>query len=143
MRIATLGNTLTEVSSGRRAELLSRSQTVFVFDASMLVALCAAETIRIAGMSFHEWLGISLIAAFLIHVLLSWNWIAAQTRQALVLRMRRGLLGYLLNFGFYAVTAVTIFTGIIISEAALPALGIQTPPNDYWRETHALGANLM
>src|SRR5207253_1306327 len=97
-------------SSAGRPKLLSRNQAVFAFDSAMLLALCAAETIRIAGIAFHEWLGIALMAAFLIHILLSWNWVAAQTKQSVVLRMRRGRLGYLLNFGLFAVTVVTIFT---------------------------------
>src|SRR5262245_8190540 len=109
----------------------------------MLVAFCATETVRVAGIAFHEWLGISLIAAFVIHLLLSWNWIAAQTRQSVVLRVRRGFLGYLLNFGLFAVTVVTMFTGLLISEAALPALGVTTRLNDYWRGIHGSGSSLM
>ena len=114
-----------------------------MFDLAMLAALCAVESLRIAGIAFHEWLGIALIAAFLLHLLISWNWIAAQTRQSVVVRAARGRLAYLLNVALYVVTVMTMFSGIAISEAALPALGFSPPPNQFWRGLHSYGANLM
>ena len=122
---------------------MSRNQIIFVFDSVMLMALCAVESLRVAGIAFHEWLGISLIAVFLVHLLLSWNWIASETKQHFVLRAGRNRTSYLLNFVLFALTVITIFTGIAISEAALPALRIAVEPNPFWRRLHSLGADLM
>ncbi|HLH30075.1 MAG TPA: hypothetical protein VKY31_02655, partial [Terriglobia bacterium] len=102
---------------------MSRNRAIFIFDFAMLIALCLVESVRVAGIAFHEWLGISLIAAFLLHLLLSWNWVAAQTRQFLDQAATRDRINYVLNFGLFASTVITIFTGIAISEAALPAMG--------------------
>jgi cytochrome b subunit of formate dehydrogenase len=121
---------------------LSRSQAIFVFDLAMLVALCAVESLRIAGIAFHEWLGISLIAVFIAHLLLSWNWIAAQTKQHL-LETGRDRTSYLLNLGLFVVTVITIFTGIAISEEALPTMGFPMQGNRFWHGLHSFGANLM
>ena len=97
-----------------------------MFDTVMLVALCAVESVRMAGIAFHEWLGISLIAIFVAHLLLSWSWVSVQTKYV-IRRVSRDRIGYVLNLAFFVVTVLAIFTGIVISEAALPAIGITVP----------------
>ncbi len=122
---------------------MSRNQAIFVFDSAMLVALCVAESVRIAGIAFHEWFGISLVAVFLTHLLFSWNWVAAQTKQFVTLRTGRDRVSYLLNVALFVVTVVTIFTGIAISEAALPAIGFAVVPNNVWHGLHNGASTLM
>ena len=121
---------------------MSRNQAIFVFDAAILIAFCAVESVRLAGITFHEWLGISLIAVFVVHLLLSWNWVSAHTKYV-ILRVKRDRIGYFLNLAFFAVTVIAIFTGIMVSEAALPAIGIRMPRNPFWLRLHSLTANLM
>ena len=125
-----------------REDRLTRNQVIFVFDTVMLVALCAVESVRMAGIAFHEWLGISLIAIFVPHLLLSWSWVSVQTK-CVIRRVSRDRIGYVLNLAFFVVTVLAIFTGIVISEAALPAIGITFPRNSFWLEIHSLMANLM
>lgn len=121
---------------------MSRNQGIFAFDLAMLLGFCVVQSVRLGGIAFHEWLGIALIAVFVAHLLLSWNWISAQTSY-LVRRVRRGRIGYLLNFALFVITVIVIFTGMMISEAALPAFGINMQFNAYWRQLHALSSNLM
>ena len=122
---------------------MSRNLAIFIFDAAMLVTLCVAESVRIAGIAFHEWFGISLVAVFLTHLLLSWNWVAAQTKQIVRLPTGWDRINYLLNFGLFVVTVLTIFTGVAISEAALPAMGFAVVPNNFWHGLHNLASTLM
>lgn len=121
---------------------MSRNRGIFAFDTALLIAFCAVQSVRLGGIAFHEWLGIALIAVFVAHLLLSWNWISAQTSY-LVRRVPRERIGYLLNFALFVITVIVIFTGMMISEAALPALGIKMQFNAYWRQLHALSSNLM
>jgi hypothetical protein len=121
---------------------VSRNRAIFVFDAAMLLAFCAVESVRLGGIAFHEWLGITFIAVFVAHLLLSWNWISAQTRH-LMLRVSRERIGYFLNFALFVMTVIAIFTGIMISEAALPAMGINIRGNAFWHEIHNFSSNLM
>jgi hypothetical protein len=109
----------------------------------MLIGLCAAESVRIAGIGFHEWLGISLIAVFIAHVLLAWSWVEFHTKQYFVQRVTRDRTSYLLNLGLFAVMVITIFSGIMISESAIPYLGLSVKGGLAWRNMHSLGANLV
>jgi hypothetical protein len=109
----------------------------------MLIGLCAAEAVRLAGVPFHEWLGLSLIAVFLIHLLLAWTWIEFHTTQFVVRRITRDRTNYLLNAGLFVVMVITIFSGIMISESALPFMGLHPKGNLRWRDLHSLGANLV
>jgi quinol-cytochrome oxidoreductase complex cytochrome b subunit len=127
----------------RRKSALSRNQAIFVFDTAMLIGLCAVEAVRLAGIPFHEWLGISLIAVFLVHLLLAWTWIEFHTKQYVVQRVTRDRTNYLLNAGLFVVMVITILSGIMISESALPSLGLRPKGNLLWRDLHSLGANLM
>jgi hypothetical protein len=121
---------------------LSRNRAIFVFDAAVLIAFCAVESVRLAGITFHEWLGISLIAIFVAHLLFSWSWVSAHTKYVMR-RVPRDRIGYFLNLALFIVTVIAIFTGMMISEAALPAFGIRMPRNPLWLQLHSLTANLM
>ena len=121
---------------------MTRNQTIFAFDAMMLVGFCAVESVRLAGIAFHEWLGILLIVVFVVHLLLSWNWVSAQTKY-LMRGVARDRIGYILNLAFFVVAVIAMFTGIAISEAVLPAIGIIVPRNTFWLNLHSLAANVM
>jgi Domain of unknown function (DUF4405) len=121
---------------------MTRNQAIFAFDAMMLVGFCAVESVRLAGIAFHEWLGILLIVVFVVHLLLSWNWVSAQTKY-LMRGVARDRIGYFLNLAFFVVAVIAMFTGIAISEAVLPAIGVIVPRNNFWLKLHSVAANVM
>jgi hypothetical protein len=94
----------------------------------MLIGLCTAESVRIAGIGFHEWLGISLIAVFVAHVLLAWSWVEFHTKQYFVQRVTRDRTSYLLNLGLYAVSENAGFR--LISE--FESSSITSSPLQSW-----------
>jgi hypothetical protein len=68
------------------------------------------------------------------HLLFSWSWIASLSRRMFAAQSLRARINYLLNLSlFFAVTAV-IFSGILISQKAIPALtGTEAAPHMDWR----------
>ncbi|MBV8729243.1 MAG: DUF4405 domain-containing protein [Acidobacteriia bacterium] len=99
-----------------------RLKTTFWLDVTLLVSLCALQTVPFTGLVLHEWLGLALVGMVCAHLLFSWSWIASQSRRLFAIRSIRARVNYLLNLGLFAVTTAVIFSGILISQKAIPAL---------------------
>ena len=87
-----------------------------------MVSVCALETVPVTGMVLHEWLGLAIVGMIIAHVLLSWAWVAAKTRQLFKAQPARARVNYLLNLGLFACMTAVVFSGILISQDAIPAL---------------------
>jgi hypothetical protein len=118
-----------------------RLKTTFWLDISLLVSVIALQTVRFTGLVVHEWLGLAVIAMVLAHLLFSWSWIATQSRRLFAKQNARERANYLLNLAlFFAVTAA-IFSGILVSQKAIPTLtgGNVAPENMdmHWAALHS------
>jgi cytochrome b len=102
--------------------MTSRLKLVLSLDAALFLSVCALETVPFTGMIIHEWLGIALVLMMTVHVLLSWSWIASSTRRFLTTASGRTRVNYLLNLGLFACMTTLIFSGIQISQQAIPFL---------------------
>ncbi|HVW83164.1 MAG TPA: DUF4405 domain-containing protein [Bryobacteraceae bacterium] len=100
----------------------SRLQVVFWLDAILLISVCALETVPFTGMIAHEWLGLAVAGMIVVHLLLSWAWIASSTRRLVTGASNRTRVNYFLNACLFACMTAVIFSGILISQHAMPAL---------------------
>jgi cytochrome b len=116
---------------------ISRVQLIFWLDVILLILTAALETVPFTGLTLHEWLGMAISLLILIHILLSWTWIAASSRRLTAPRAGRTRVNYLLNFCLFASVSAVIVSGLFISEVALPAPGIKTVAGDFgWGNIH-------
>ena len=83
-----------------------RLKTTFSLDVTLLVLVSALQTVRFTGLVLHEWLGLSMVAMVLAHMLFSWSWIASLSRRLFAVLSARARINYLLNL-----TAVQNTTG--------------------------------
>ena len=120
----------------------SRTKINFLIDILIFAAFLVAMDPRLTGIAIHEWLSIAFGAAIVVHLLLHWNWLVATTKRILGKMAAQARLNYVLNTLFFIDMTLILFTGIMISEAALPWLGIQLPANFFWRRLHSLTADL-
>jgi hypothetical protein len=66
--------------------------------------------------------------------LFAWGWIATQSRRFVATQSARERINYLLNLGLFAVVTAAIFSGLVISQQAVPTLtGTNTAPEMDWR----------
>lgn len=93
------------------------------------------------GIAIHEWLSIALGVAVMVHLLLHWTWIVSITRRIFSVVSRQAKTNYILNVFLFINMTVILFTGLMISELALPALGIQLEPGIFYRRLHSLAAD--
>ncbi|MGA8593423.1 MAG: DUF4405 domain-containing protein [Bryobacteraceae bacterium] len=111
-----------------------RLKTTFWLDVTLLVSICALQTVRFTGLVLHEWLGLAIVGMVLAHLLLAWSWIASQSRRFFTLQSIRARINYLLNLSLFAAVTAVIFSGILISQKAIPTLiGSKAAPEMDWR----------
>ncbi len=110
-------------------------------DALIFIAFLVATAPRFTGIAVHEWLSIAFGAAIVTHLLLHWQWIIGVTRHFFGQAQWRARINYVLNTLFFIDMTIILFTGLMISEAALPLLGIRIAPDRTWRLLHGLASD--
>lgn len=120
----------------------NRTLINFALDGAVFVAFLVAMAPRFSGIAIHEWLSIAFGAAIVVHLLLHWEWIVAVTRHLFSRAQWSARVNYALNLLLFIAMVVVILTGLLISEAALPMIGIEAPRGGVWRPLHTISADL-
>jgi hypothetical protein len=111
-----------------------RLKMTFWLDVTLLVSVCALQTVRFTGLVLHEWLGLAMVGMVLAHLLLAWSWIATQSRRLFTVHSARARINYIINLSLFAVVTAVIFSGILISQKAIPLLtGTKAAVEMDWR----------
>lgn len=113
----------------------------YLYDLIILIVFLVLFDPHVTGAAIHEWLGIAFGAALITHLLLHWKWLVASTRRFLGRLPRATRINYVLNSLLFIAMTVLIFSGLMMSESALPALGISLPEGRTWHSLHALSAD--
>src|SRR6266498_5789934 len=122
----------------------SKRNTVnLIVDSTIFLAFLVAMAPRFSGMAIHEWLGIAFGAAIVTHLLLHWQWIVEVTKRLFGKAQWSARINYILNTLLFIDITIIIFSGLMISNVALPALGIQLALGGSWRMLHTTAANLF
>ena len=96
------------------------------------------------GLALHEWLGIAVGIFIIVHLLLGWQWIASITKRFMQSLPGTTRFEYILDTLLFASMTITIYSGLMISRVAIPALGLNgAAPNFLWRGLHSLAANSL
>lgn len=118
-----------------------RHRTAIYLDVVLLLAFLTLLSPRLTGLPVHEWLGLTLLLFVVVHLLLSWRWIAAGTKGVVTKSSRRSRVNYALNWLLFALIVLEIASGVAISAVALPFLGITTINDRAWRALHNQALN--
>ncbi len=106
--------------------MLSRLQWIYLLDTTLLISALALQTVNFTGLIIHEWLGLATAILIVPHLLLGWTWIAATTRRLLAGKpdpaLNRTRINYALTLALFACITAQIFSGILISQQAIPWL---------------------
>ena len=134
----TRGPRATGARSGSRARrnLLHLTLDIVIGAGTVLLL-----SFRFTGLLWHEWLGLAIIPALIVHLLLNWEWVAATALRTF--RRMPGTLRFsavLNTLLFIAMTLVSV-SGVLISEAVVPGLAIGGTGRGFWRFLHTQSAN--
>jgi len=116
-------------------------------DVTLLVSVCAMQNVAVTGLVLHEWIGLAMIAMVFTHLLLAWGWIATQSLRLFAVQSARERINYALNLCLFACVTAVIFSGVLISQKAIPTLlGTQAAPGMDWHWDslhHQFSQNLL
>jgi len=135
-----------EPSAAPPATLPVREKRVWFllwFDTLLLVLFLLTMAPRLTGLAVHEILGVVFAVFFLVHLLLSWQWIKAAARKLLHRGEWRMRVNSSLNALLFVVTLIAIVAGLVISQVVLPALHIPSVDDRVWRSLHNGMASLV
>jgi uncharacterized protein DUF4405 len=119
----------------------ARGRLAIYVDVVVLATLLLLFAPRLTGLPIHEWLGVSLGATLIVHLLLSWSWISSGTRRLVSGLNRRARINYVLNWLLFVLILIELTSGIAISRVVLPSIGIATINDRSWRALHNLTLN--
>ena len=124
-----------------RSGPVRRNIVHLALDIAIGLATVLLLSFQFTGLLLHEWLGLALVPALIVHLLLNWDWVVATVRRSFR-RMPGSLrLSAVLNsLLFVAMTLVTV-SGVLISEAAVPGLAIGGTGRGFWHTLHTQAAN--
>ncbi len=95
-----------------------------------------------SGIAIHEWISLSVLAAMTVHLLLSWDWIVEITSRFFGKLGGQNRINYIINWLLFIDGTLIMISGILISEVALPSMGVTLPMGFVWRRLHDMSANI-
>lgn len=111
-----------------------RLKATFWLDIILGISVCALQTVPATGLIIHEWLGLAVVVMVFAHLLFSWSWVSSNSRRLFSGRSFRARINYVLNLALFAAVTAAIFSGIQISQRAIPLLkGSNAAPAMNWR----------
>jgi hypothetical protein len=120
----------------------SQTKTKLWIDVLIFIVFLVTMDPRTSGLAIHEWLSLSVVAAMIVHLLLNWDWITEITSRFLGKLGGQNRINYIVNWLLFIDGTLIMISGIMISEVALPVLGIKLPMGFAWRSLHDMSANI-
>ncbi len=130
------------------AKKMSANQLNWLIDVVAFTLFFLVAAPQSTGIPLHEWLSYVFFATFIVHIAVHWQWIVDISKRLLASnRLLKKLPGetrfnYFFNLLSYFMMILAIVSGTLISEAVLPALGIQVVIDPFWTTLHRFSGNL-
>lgn len=118
---------------------MKRLRLLLILDTFLLAALVILWVPY--PLSLHEWLGLAVIPAAVIHLLFGWPWIATAIPRLLAKGAWRLRFNALLNVLLFCAFVVAMFSGAMASVIALPWLGMPMAIDHNWQQMHVMWGN--
>ena len=120
-----------------------RRRFIICLDAILLIIFILLLSPRLTGLPLHEVLGVIFFIPIVIHLLIAWPWIQNATRKFFKTVSNRTRFNFFLNAILFILVITELLSGFVISQVALPGLGIKTINDRSWRSVHNLPLNFV
>ena len=120
-----------------------RRKLIICLDTALLIIFILLLSPRMTGLALHEVLGIVFFIPIMLHLLLAWTWIQNATRKFFKTASNRTRFNFLLNTILFILVISELTSGFLISEVALPNVGIKTINDRAWRSVHNAPLNFV
>lgn len=113
-----------------------------IVDAVVLVIYAVAANPAVTGVGVHEWLGLGALVVIVAHTAMHVDYLADTLRHAAHRRGMR-LAKLALDALLVLVFMLCCVSGLMVSGAVLPALGLYAEGYYFWDPLHAASAKLL
>ncbi|MDM8520128.1 DUF4405 domain-containing protein [Anaerolineales bacterium HSG6] len=121
----------------------SSNQIKLYADIILLTAFILTNVPHATGIPLHEWISILFIIPILVHILLDWKWVVNVTKRMFKRLPGEVRFNHIWDLLIFIMMVFVLLNGFLISEAALPALGIHVTIDPFWSAMHNQSANLL
>ena len=121
----------------------SRSRLKLGLDSFLFLSFLLVSAPQATGVAVHEWISFAFIPVLLAHLLLSWEWIVGVSASFFRRLRAEPRFNYLLDALLFLVMTLALGSGVAVSEAALPALGVSGDVDSFWLSVHKLTATVL
>ncbi len=119
-----------------RTRSLSHTLSLFLVDAVLLGLFVAVIEVPLTGLAVHEWIGIGFGVVMTAHLVQHAGWAGTTLKRIFGRTSLRNRLNYLMMAALFLGFTTIIVSGLLISESALPALGVRPPALEFWAWLH-------
>jgi uncharacterized protein DUF4405 len=109
-----------------------------ILDLSMFGIFLVIANPHLTGTTIHEWLAITFSAAIITHLLVHWAWIVKVGKEFFKKLWHQSRLNFLVDTLFFIAMTGSLFSGLMISQSVMSALGIQLNVSHSWKSIHSL-----
>ena len=119
-----------------RPQRSNRTLRLYVVDVAIAALFLLVLNVPLTGLVWHEWLGIAVGVGSAVHLIQHTDWVrntAERIRSTSLKNQVNGIMTVLLFVAYGTIIA----SGLVISEVALPWLGVNTSGSaDFWLWLH-------
>ncbi len=133
---------MTQVLSPRSPGKASIKTRVWL-DIALFVGYVLLSAPQSTGIPFHEWFTVVFIPIFISHIVLDWAWIKRVFRRSERERTGEVRFNRAFDIVLFVAMVIVIYSGFLVSESMLPALGFEPAESDFWFTIHDAGGNLL
>jgi len=122
---------------------MSRVMKLWAVDVTLFVVFLLIMDVQLTGIAIHEWLGIGIAAGLAVHLVQHGNWLATVTQRFRTTTSFQNRLNYVMTGLLFFAFGTIMVSGLVISEAIIPWLGIQTTASTFWLWLHLVSVNFV
>ena len=115
-----------------KTKKMSLTKKKLLVDIAVFIVFAIVSAPQSTGIAIHEWLSIIFIAPIITHLLLNWNWIVKVTTRMFKKLPGETRFNYIWDFALFIMMVLVMVSGILVSESALPTLGIVVFIDPFW-----------
>ena len=115
---------------------MEHTRFLFYLDIALFTTVMVDWPVNVIGLPLHEWLGLMFAVLLVVHIVQQWRWLATTLRRVVLPAAWRGRINLALNVSLFVAMILLIFSGIMISQVALPAVGLRAPGSYAWLRFH-------
>jgi len=114
-----------------------------VLDTVLLGGYLVAMNTDATGVPLHEWLSVALTVAVVVHLLTEWEWTVRVVTRFFRQLLSMSRVQLLVDVALFVTLTFVLLSGLMVSQAILPLLGLSAPVGPVWKILHALSADLV